>query len=122
MDWNYLFTSFDGRISRQPFWIGVVVLAVANLIAQGAIRILFGGGLIGGLLILITAVIVIYGAFAVMIKRCHDRGKVGWWSLIALIPVIGPIWAIIDLGILEGTPGPNEFGPDPLAGTRPDPA
>ena len=24
------------------------------------------------------------------------------------------IWAIIELGCLRGTPGPNRFGPDPL--------
>jgi len=34
MDWNYLFTSFDGRISRQPFWIGTLVLWVASLVVS----------------------------------------------------------------------------------------
>jgi len=50
----------------------------------------------------------------VHIKRCHDRDQSGWWVLLLLIPVIGFIWAIINLGILEGTRGPNRFGPDPL--------
>jgi uncharacterized membrane protein YhaH (DUF805 family) len=53
--------------------------------------------------------------FAVMAKRCHDRGKSGWMSLIMLIPLAGPIWALIDLGILAGQDGPNEYGPDPRA-------
>jgi len=30
------------------------------------------------------------------------------------VPFVGLIWAIIDLGILPGTVGPNEYGPDPL--------
>jgi len=25
------------------------------------------------------------------------------------------IWAIVELGFLRGTPGPNQYGPDPLA-------
>jgi hypothetical protein len=35
--------------------------------------------------------------------------------LINLIPIIGWIWAIIELFFLRGTPGPNVYGPDPLA-------
>jgi uncharacterized membrane protein YhaH (DUF805 family) len=50
-----------------------------------------------------------------MAKRCHDRGKSGWMSLIALIPLAGAIWALVDLGILAGQLGPNEYGPDPRA-------
>jgi uncharacterized membrane protein YhaH (DUF805 family) len=32
-----------------------------------------------------------------------------------IIPIVGLIWAIVDLGILAGTQGANEYGPDPLA-------
>ena len=84
MDWKFLFASFDGRISRQPFWIGFLVLMAANLLTNLVIRILFGFGAIGGLLSLIAALVLAYGAFAVLIKRCHDRGKSGWkWSVAA---------------------------------------
>ena len=47
----------------------------------------------------------------VYIKRFHDRDKSGWWVLIGLIPIIGGIWLLIELGFLKGTPGPNRFGP-----------
>jgi len=33
--------------------------------------------------------------------------------LIALIPIIGSIWLLIELGFLAGTPGPNRFGLPP---------
>jgi hypothetical protein len=46
----------------------------------------------------------------VYIKRFHDRDKSGWWVLIWLIPIIGAIWLLIELGFLKGTPGPNRFG------------
>jgi len=35
----------------------------------------------------------------------------GWWVLIGLIPIIGVIWLLIELGFLKGTPEPNRFGP-----------
>lgn len=50
------------------------------------------------------------------IKRCHDRDKSGWWCLLLFIPLVGLFWAIVDLGLLEGTPGDNRYGSDPLRG------
>ncbi|MCB1437452.1 MAG: DUF805 domain-containing protein [Rhodobiaceae bacterium] len=116
MDWKFLFASFDGRISRQPFWIGFLVLMAANLLTNLVIRILFGFGAIGGLLSLIAALVLAYGAFAVLIKRCHDRGKSGWWSVLAVVPFVGLVWVIVDMGILEGAKGANQYGADPLEG------
>ncbi len=31
-----------------------------------------------------------------------------------IIPLVGLIWFIYDLGILEGQPGDNAYGPNPL--------
>lgn len=113
MDWKRLFLAFDGRINRQPFWIGVIILFVLNII----IAAIFGDGILGILL----SLALIYPGLAVYVKRCHDRGKTGWWCLLLLIPIVGLIWAIVDLGILKGTPGPNDYGPDPLGdGARAD--
>ena len=36
-------------------------------------------------------------------------------TIAALVPIIGGIWLLVELGILEGSRGPNRFGPDPLA-------
>jgi uncharacterized membrane protein YhaH (DUF805 family) len=59
---------------------------------------------------------VIVPGFAGLAKRCHDRDRSGWFQLISLIPLIGSIWLLVEVGFLRGTPGPNRFGPDPLAG------
>jgi uncharacterized membrane protein YhaH (DUF805 family) len=32
-----------------------------------------------------------------------------------LVPLIGPIWFLVECGILEGARGANQYGPDPLA-------
>jgi len=67
-----------------------------------------------GLFSSIFSLVVIVPAFLVYIKRWHDRDKSGWWMLIVLIPLVGLIWFLVELGFLPGTPGPNRFGPPPL--------
>jgi uncharacterized membrane protein YhaH (DUF805 family) len=68
-----------------------------------------------GFVYLIYVIATLYLVFAVYAKRWHDRNKSGWWTLIALVPFIGAIWLIVELGILEGNRGANQYGPDPLA-------
>ena len=116
MDWKYLLTSFEGRINRAKFWAGVGVLIAISIVlnlldALLGLQLAEGVGILGTLF----GIASIYFALAIYAKRWHDRDKSGWWSLIVLVPVIGAIWLIVECGILEGTRGPNRFGPDPLA-------
>jgi uncharacterized membrane protein YhaH (DUF805 family) len=117
MDWKYLFTSFEGRINRGKLWAGVGVLIAVSIVAAIIDAILglqvgeSGLGVIG----LIVAIASIYFALALYAKRWHDRDKSGWWSLIGIVPLIGAVWMIVELGILEGVKGANRYGPDPLA-------
>ena len=120
MDWKYLLTSFDGRINRAKFWAGIgmfVVLAIVAFILDSILGTRFTsvGGEQFGVIGMLVALASIYFAIALYAKRWHDRNKSGWWTLIGLIPVIGGIWLLVELGILEGTRGANQYGPDPLA-------
>ena len=47
------------------------------------------------LLYYLFALAVIIPSLSVVIRRLHDIGKSGWWFLIILIPIIGPIWLIV---------------------------
>ena len=49
-------------------------------------------------------------AFAVTIKRFHDRDKSGFWCLIVFVPLIGPLWQLVECGFLSGSDGSNRFG------------
>ena len=111
LDFAYLFTSPEGRIERQRWWIGVAILFGAWLILNA----LFG---VDGLIPFILSILLTIAGIMLHIKRFHDRDRSGWWVLILFVPILGLIWAIVDLGILEGTPGANRFGPDPIAGQR----
>jgi uncharacterized membrane protein YhaH (DUF805 family) len=128
-----LFTSFEGRIPRSKFWLGVIILFVVQWIVWMVFAMTFGMEMMAvdpndpeaglrmmrgmGLPIIILVLVFLYPALATYTKRWHDRAKSGWWSLILLIPVIGPIWFLVECGCLRGTEGPNEYGPDPLGVT-----
>lgn len=117
MDWRYLFTSFEGRINRAKFWAGVGVLLAAVILASlidSLLGLTFGEGGVG-IVYLIVALVSVYFSIALYAKRWHDRDKSGWWTLISLVPIIGAVWLLVELGILEGTRGANRYGPDPLA-------
>ena len=51
--------------------------------------------------------------FCLTVKRYHDRGKSAWWYLIQFIPIIGGIWALVELGFCSGDDGDNEYGDGP---------
>jgi uncharacterized membrane protein YhaH (DUF805 family) len=124
-----LFT-FNGRLNRAKFWLilivtdismfvllGILVAATGGSMTMGADGSMpaMGGGVIGNLVALVIVVAAVWIGLAVGIKRFHDRGKSGWWVLIALVPVVGGLWYLIECGFLRGTIGPNAYGPDPVA-------
>ena len=126
MEFGALFFSFQGRISRMNWWVGLILLSVI----LGVVGFIFGfvGAMISppgpngepsGLILALTGLIylvALWPSLAIGIKRFHDRNKSGWWLLITLIPIIGGLWYLIECGFLKGTDGANRFGDDPLAG------
>jgi uncharacterized membrane protein YhaH (DUF805 family) len=120
-----LLWSWDGRIGRARFWLGVLLVILMS-IAFGFVAGLFeipldtGTGpvaeeisLAGALYLLAAFIVVAYSQLSVYAKRFHDRGKSAWWVLIAFVPLIGFLWIVIELGMLPGDPGPNAYGPPP---------
>ena len=114
MDWKYLFGVFDGRIGRQTFWIGQLVLLLVSTVLHVLVAAIFGSEETGTVISALVSIVLLYPYLAVDVKRLHDRDKSGWWMLLALVPVIGWIWFFVELGCLRGTVGANRFGPDPL--------
>lgn len=125
MDFQSLI-SFNGRQRRLYFWLVAIGIAVVNAIVANftwqpayMAMMLHNGGpgfgplaMVGGLISLALFVLSVFNS----IKRLHDRDKSGWWLLAmyaACLTVIGALWPLIELGFLDGTPGPNKFGPSP---------
>jgi uncharacterized membrane protein YhaH (DUF805 family) len=122
---NLLF-GFQGRTNRAKFWLvalAIVVIEIILLAIFGASAAMSADpqqaladiGPVTAIVLLIFALAAIWISIAVGIKRFHDRNKSGVWILIIFVPLIGHLWYLIECGFLRGTPGPNDYGPDPLA-------
>ncbi len=100
--------SFEGRIGRGTYWKFVLANAfiwlVLYLIAGNA-----NNGFITFLAVIVLLVMAVVG-ITTSVKRWHDRDKSGAWYFIAFIPIVGPIWALVELGFLPGTDGSNQYG------------
>jgi uncharacterized membrane protein YhaH (DUF805 family) len=129
MDFMHIFLSFNGRLRRLHFWVGLIILWVVEAVIFGVLigRAVMAGAASGagpgplafvGYLLILA---LVWPALAIQVKRWHDRDKSGWWVLIAFVPIIGFFWMLIECGILDGTPGPNKFGPSPKGVTGPAP-
>lgn len=128
MNWSRLLFSFEGRIGRAPYWyfvLGVTVLFGALFAFAGAS--LYGSLVVGaadaepaigiaGWLLPLASLALLWPSLAIAAKRWHDVDKSAWWILIALVPVVGGLVALVFNGFIAGTPGANRFGEPPGSG------
>lgn len=64
-----------------------------------------------GILFIIFILGSMIPSLSVAVRRLHDSEKSGWFLLLAFVP-FGSLVLLI-FYCLDGTPGPNRFGPDP---------
>lgn len=144
MEWMLMplrrYAEFNGRSRRKEYWMYVLLLVIVGFVI-GAIE---GGlgltGMVGpyGPLSALLLLATIVPSIAVAVRRLHDTNRTGWWVLLPLVPyvlsvvlltsgnlvlagtlgMVGLVAAIVLLVfmVLEGTKGPNNYGPDPKAG------
>jgi uncharacterized membrane protein YhaH (DUF805 family) len=103
-----VYGSFRGRIERSTFWWAAIALAVVFVVLFVFLDTVVGRG---STYLLYPP--LFWGAAALAVKRLHDRGASAWWLLIAVIPIIGPLWLFIALALRSGSPGENQYGDDP---------
>lgn len=112
--------SINGRIGRQTYWLNYLAMLFVFFVVY--ILLLIGLDIDpesddSALLTIITFVMyvpAIWIGVALSVKRWHDRNKSGWWVLIGLIPLIGPIWALVENGCLAGDVESNQYGHPPF--------
>ena len=139
MDWAYLLNSFDGRIGRKTFWIAMAAVTVAEIIGHVVAEEIQGDRLSA-----IVDLAFTYPEFAIAVKRGHDRNTPLWLlvaffgagavlDLLTVLEMTGTadepsmlsiaialpftvlgVALLVELGFRKGTPGPNQYGPDPL--------
>jgi len=140
MDWGYLLNSFEGRIGRQAFWVAMIAVGAANVLACFVAQAISGDRLSA-----IVDLAFTYPEFAIAAKRSHDRNLPLWLlavffiangvldfltvvglggtneapstlSVVIAVPfTVFGIALLVELGFRRGTKGPNPYGPDPVA-------
>lgn len=108
------YATFTGRARRSEYWyfvlfnllisiplwiVGVVFVAASNGSRAGMFP--FDAYALGSFL----------PALAVGVRRLHDIGKSGWFTLLGFVPIAN-ILLIVWLA-QDGQPGTNEYGPNP---------
>ena len=101
------YANFNGRASRQEYWMFFLFNMIFAIVMMG-IDIILGLGFLN----IIYFLVVMIPGIAVGIRRLHDIGKSGWMVLIVLIPCIGAFW-LLYLMVQDSSPLDNEYGPSP---------
>lgn len=122
------YADFNGRSRRKEYWMFTLFLVIVYLVLALVVGGVVGGaaaaggetaagifGGISGILIIIFALAIIVPSIAVQVRRFHDQDKSGWFVLLGLIPFVGGIIVLVFM-CMEGTRGPNQYGPDPKGG------
>jgi uncharacterized membrane protein YhaH (DUF805 family) len=115
------FTSMDGRIGRQAWWIGVIVLIVVAIVLNFILGAVMGGGMPSldqladpnvmlayaqkqGWISLIIGLITAYPYICLSVKRRHDRNNNGYDAM-GLI-AFSLVWSLIQaLGVVSAANG-----------------
>lgn len=95
------YAQFKGRATRKEFWMFYLLYMLSYILLYIIDSVVGADGGIGGIYVLAT----IIPWYALTWRRMHDTNNSGWMSI---IPIYGFILTLID-----GTKGPNRFGPDP---------
>jgi uncharacterized membrane protein YhaH (DUF805 family) len=120
------FLDFSGRSRRREYWLFILLYTVAVCVATVLdIQLGLGGEYTSysdfgdgyasagfnvslGPVAIGTVIVFLIPLLSVTVRRMHDVDKSGWFMLI-------PIYNFI-LTCIDGTRGPNRFGPDPKGG------
>ncbi len=95
----------EGRASRKEYWLFLLINLVVWMMLSLSNPI--------GIAYLVA---IWFPMMAVTVRRLHDSNHRGRWVLLNLVPFVGLI--VLYWLIIKGTDGDNDYGPDPLSGSK----
>lgn len=98
------YATFEGRAARPEFWYFELMLFILFVICV-VLPVL-------AIPIFLIELGLWIPNLAVGARRLHDVNKSGWWQLLLLLPILGPI-ALIVFWCGASHPGANRYGPPP---------
>ena len=138
MDFSQAITSafvrwsgFSGRSSRSEYWWFYLLVAVVFYIVisyyelspvlaedEGERGYFFWLDLSEMIVNIAIGIVVFIASLAVGARRLHDIGKSGWWQLLHLVPIVGPL-LVLYWAFTPGDSAKNKYGVNPLAEDEP---
>lgn len=130
------YSNFSGRSRRSEYWGATVANFLIMLVAGFLAFFMFYDHMVAiapyleytddfstvmrlmqplmwyFVIFILYAIILIIPSISLTVRRLHDTGKSGWCYLLSFIPYVGSI-IILVLTLLDSTPGPNKYGPNP---------
>jgi uncharacterized membrane protein YhaH (DUF805 family) len=134
--------SFKGRLRRSHYWLTGFGLGIVKAVVTVVMAAFSGqietkdGGWVG----VVVELLFLWPTLALLVKRGHDRDRPAWFSLGLLVIAIAATMGVavgegmhaqmlmivcaviifgsfgfllVDYGFIDGTQGPNRFGPSP---------
>ncbi|MBR4533996.1 MAG: DUF805 domain-containing protein [Bacteroidaceae bacterium] len=106
------FATISGRATRAEFWwfqlFNLLVIFVPIIIGAQLGK---NGGDIFAVIAICFMIIMYIPGFCVNVRRLHDGGHSGWYTLWCCIPYVGGL--ILLIAWLQGSDRDNEYGPSP---------
>lgn len=99
------YSKFDGRISRQQYWMFALYSMLIGLVLNICIVLLPYLAVFG----IIYSFALLVPSICLIIRRLHDVNLSGWWFLISLVPLLGAIALLIIL-CLPSDAKANNYG------------
>ncbi len=99
---------FTGRARRKEFWMFALINFIISIVLTYVETLVGGPGIVG----MLYSLGVLIPGLAVSVRRLHDTSRSGWWLLVVLVPIIGPL-VLLFFVVQDSKPGENQFGPNP---------
>ena len=105
---SYLLFTFAGRISRGTYWTAALFYWSTFYVSYNLLNYAISP----------AATFILYPFLfwviaATSTKRLHDSNYSGYWLLVVLIPVLGPLWLFWRLGLKKSNYDTNDYGTNP---------
>jgi uncharacterized membrane protein YhaH (DUF805 family) len=141
MEWMFMplrkYADFSGRARRKEFWMFFLLNFIVSMLLfvllfaslpwsemMAASQAQQAGMPYGGpqpepgamfffvfAIYMLWVLVTLLPTLAVSVRRLHDQDKSGWFYLLNFVPFGGIV--LIVFYFMEGTRGPNQYGPDP---------
>lgn len=105
------YARFSGRASRAQYWYFFLAVLLLN-VALALLELVFSESVLGDLVELLSSVFLLFvliPSVSIGVRRLHDVNRSGWWYLLILVPLIGPL-VLLYWAIQAGDAGSNAYG------------